>query len=415
MDKNGRSAKLVNDRFVLMFDDGNSFVKSLLALANNSTTLRNVIASKCAFILGDGLTAIESQKTPILKAIKKLVGFVNSDDARLADLNDALASVNRSGETIEEVLKKLVTDYETTGNAYAEIVKTTAGGAPVVYLYHVPAYKIGLEKQDAAGVINHAAICDDWNKAKKDGENITVLPIYPNFTTGAVKRSIIHVKNYAAGFDYYGLPDWIAARAWAEIEYRIPKYNISKFKNGFVPSAILQFFGALTEDEAKKILQGLDATFTDTGKNSKIFAQVLRDERYKLNAQILEDKSEGNFLQLATLASQALVTANRWTMSLAGFATSGKLGTNQQIRDEVEFVTNSVIKPTRRLFLSKILNPYIKELSAANSGKFNGLRLDISNLTPVSINSLINPAEVLTQNEQRNLLGFDNLDTENAE
>jgi hypothetical protein len=168
----------------------------------------------------------------------------------------------------------------------------------------------------------------------------------------------------------------------------------------------------MNEEEAEELIAGIDETFTDTGKNSKIFAQVLRDESYKMNVEILEDKSEGNYLELSKLSSQAIVTANRWTMSLAGFATSGKLGTNQQIRDEIEYVTNTVIKQIRRLLLQKVVNPYIKELNEAKGGKFKGMRLDIANLTPVSVASSLDPNKSLLTNEKRNLLGYDSLDEE---
>jgi hypothetical protein len=40
-------------------------------------------------------------------------------------------------------------------------------------------------------------------------------------------------------------------------------------------------------------------------------------------------------MDLQKIASQGIVTGNEFTMGLSGFATSGKLGTNQQMRDEL--------------------------------------------------------------------------------
>lgn len=415
IDKTGRSAQLVKNRWVLMFDKKQSFIKSLLALVNNSTTLRNVLSAKTAFTLGEGFQVVEAETTPILKSLRKIVRTFTGQPEELKELNNKLLTVNPHGETLEEVSKKIVFDFCAFGNAFIEMVKTTEGGQNVVYLYHVPIYTVGVEKQNARGISENIAICQDWQKDGNKDENINILPVYPNFTNGAVKRSVIHLKEYAAGFNYFGLPEWIAARLWAEIEYRIPKYNITKFKNGFVPSAFAQFFGAMTPEEAQEIIQGIDKTFTDTGNNSKIFAQVLRDDSYKMNLEVLEDKSEGKFLELNQLASQGLVTGNRWTMSLSGFATAGKLGTNQQIRDEIEYVTNTVIKPIRRTLLQRVINPYIEQLSEANGGQFSGLKLDIANLTPVSIASTLDANKVLLTNEKRNLLGFDQLGEEGEE
>ena len=167
----------------------------------------------------------------------------------------------------------------------------------------------------------------------------------------------------------------------------------------------------MTQDEAKKLVKNVEDTFTDTGKNSKMLIQVLTDEKYKLDATILEDTSDGNYMDLSKLASQGVITGNRWTMSLAGFATGGKLGTNQQIRDEFEFVTNTVIKPGRRTITEKIINPFISE-NAKQNPKLKNIMLSIANMNPISLSSKLDPTKVLSTNEQREILGYDKLDEE---
>jgi hypothetical protein len=411
LDKNGRSAELVRNEWVLMFDKTQCFLKNLISLVYNSSTLSSILSNKTAFVLGDGFQTVEASTIPILKSVKQLIRRFSGQPDKLLQLNNTLIRVNPNGETLEEVIKKIVFDYCAFGNAFAEIVKTTEGGKEVVYLYHTPPHKCGLSKPNNRGVSEFVGISQDWQTQNKK-EEIEVLPKYPTFTDGPVKRSIIHIKQYAAGFEFFGLPGWTASRVWAEIEYRIAKYNKSKLKNGFVPSAFAQFFGAMTEEEAEELIEGIDATFTDTGNNSKIFAQVLRDESYKMNLQVLEDKSEGRFLNLQQLASQNIITASRWTTSLSGIATAGKLGSNQQIRDEIEFVTNVVINPLRRVILDRVVNPYVNELSKANDNAFDGLKLDIVNLTPVSLASMLDPNTALLINEKREQFGFDKLGPE---
>ncbi|MCK4884408.1 MAG: hypothetical protein KAS30_06035, partial [Candidatus Diapherotrites archaeon] len=306
---------------------------------------------------------------------------------------------------------KVVFDWWAFGNSIVELVKTTAGGKEIVYIYHVPLYKAAIKKANENNIVKEIGISENWDNQSGSDEGVSVLPLYPEFNNEG--RSAIHIKQYSPGFFYWGLPENVAGRFWSEIEYRIPKYNISKFKNGFVPSAILQFFGSLTKQEAEKLVASVEDTFTDTGKNSKMLVQVLRDEKYKLNAQILEDKNDGNYMDLQALASQAIVTANRWTMSLAGFATGGKLGTNQQIRDELDYVINTSIKQARRKIMQNIVNPFIKENALLNPA-LNNIMLEIANINPVSLASYLDPKQLLLQNEQRQILGFDAL-TEEAQ
>ena len=101
-------------------------------------------------------------------------------------------------------------------------------------------------------------------------------------------------------------------------------------------------------------------------------------------------------------------------MSLGGFATGGKLGTNQQIRDELDYVTNTCIKPVRRKGLQSIVNPFIKE--NAKVGRIpENIMLSIANLNPISLASQLDPKNVLLANEQREVFGYDAIDNEAAE
>ncbi len=411
LDATGQGDKLVHDKYVLFFDENQSFYKGLLALLNNSHTLRNVIENKKALTLGDGFIPVESEKVAILQTFRKLVGKITGSDNALEDLNELISCVNFQGETLEDVIEKVVFDFYAFGNAFVELKKATKEGQPIYMLHHTPVYTIGIHKQDPkTALIPSVGICQDWENLGGDTANITDIPLYPEFSKDG--RTVIHIKNYAAGFYYWGLPSNIAARFWAEIEYRIPKYNISKFKNGFVPSSLLQFYGNMTPDEAKKVVEHTTEAFTDTGKNSKMMVQVLRDSKYKADVQLLEDKNDGSYMDLATLAAQAIVTANQWTMSLAGFATSGKLGSNQQIREELEYITNTSVKGVRRKVLQQIVNPFVALNSEINGGKFAKIKLDIANMNPISFASSLDPKSTLLVNEQRSAMGYDALDEE---
>ncbi len=411
-DKNNTfSSMLVNNEWVRFFDARSSFLKGMMALVGNSTTLRNVINQKTSLTLGDGFVPISSEKVPFLQTLRKLFRLQKADEDAIELINTLIGNVNLNNETLEEVIEKVAFDWWAFGNAMVELKKAKRDGEEVVLMYHLPLDQTAVKKANSNNIIEAIGVSSDWETAQSDSSCITEIPLYPNFDNEG--RSAIHIKNYAPGFFYWGLPENIAARFWAEIEYRIPKYNISKFKNGFVPSAFIQLFGSLTPEEANAIIADFEETFTDTGKNSKLLLQVLRDEKYKASVNILEDNSDGNYMDLQALASQAIVTANRWTMSLAGFATSGKLGSNQQIRDELEYVTNTTIKQGRRKIMQSIVNPFIKE-NAKENDSIQGVMLHISNMNPISLASMLDPKTILSPNEQREVFGYEPIENNNA-
>ena len=401
---------LVNEKWVRFFNKESSTLKSLMANVNNSTTLRNILNQKTTLSLGDGFIPYKSTSVPILQTVKKLIEKLFAVDGDIEQLNELVGNVNLNNETLEEVMSKLFFDYYAFGNAIVEFIKGKKGGKEVTMMYHVPLHKVAIKKVDESNIIKYIGISNDWDTQTGSDTDILQVPIYPNFeNVNGSKRSCVHIKCYSPGFFYWGLPSYYAARLWTEIEYRIPKYNISKFKNSFTPSAIVQFYGQMSQEEASDLIQNVQDTFTDTDNNSKICAQVLSDEKYKMQVQVLEDKSEGNWLTLADLASQAIITACQWTKGLSGYAQAGKLGTNQQTKEELEYVVNTGIKPVRRKFLQSIINPFVKE-NAEQGNAPKDIKLDIANMNPISLAGSLVASQILTTDEQRKILGYEAMD-----
>jgi len=297
------------------------------------------------------------------------------------------------------------------GNAFAEIVI----GPGFAYLYHVPVYMVGIRKAGLDRIIRSVGIYDNWEEVPLSSEaaqyankGFREVPIYPEFSDqeDGVRRSVVHIKQYAAGYFYWGLPEWIGAKQWAELEYLIQRFNISKLENAFIPAGLLQFFGSMSQTEAKAMLNSIESKLTGTGNNHKLFMQVLRDEKLKAHWVPMTQVQDGEFMDLQELAASAIVTANRWSKSLAGFATEGQLGTNQQIRQEMEYLQNTVIKPRQNVLLSRIINPYLEVSAQAGVPIPTGIQFAISNSLPVSFMGEISVENALTTDEKREVLGY---------
>jgi hypothetical protein len=367
-------------------------------------------------VVGDGFIPMKGKANTLLTTTMK--GEVITDDS-LNEIEDVISQVNLHGQNLQEVLAQLAFDYDAFGNSFCEIVKGKVGSEPFTYIYHVPVYNIGIRKAEADQIIKSVGIYDNWEEVPltTDGvfyesEGFREVPMYPDFKKfeDGTQRSVIHVKQYAAGYFYFGLPEWIGAKMWAEMEYRIQRFNTSKFENGFMPSGIMQFFGSITPAEAKKLVEGIESKFTGMANNHKLFVQVLRDEKLKANWIPTSKENEGEFLNLQNLAASAIVVANRWSKSLAGFATAGQLGSNQQIRQEMEYLQSTVIKPRQNLMLSKIINPYLAEIGLYNPA-LKDVQFSISNTLPVSFMGDIAVEDNLTQDEKREILGYSPIET----
>ena len=405
-------------KWVRFFDGDSTFLKELMGLVNYSPTLRRIINDKTDMVVGDGFIPTRQ------KAGVQLTTTAPSDSripATISNpLEDYLGEINLHGQSMADVLKAGAFEFDAFGNCVFELVRGSVAGEAFFYVYHVPMWMVGVRKPEADMRVRSIGIYDTWEEVPltSDGKaferyGFREIPTYPDWSEAdetGVQRSVIHLKTYAPGFQYFGLPEWISAKKWAEIEYRIAAFNINSMENAFMPSALIQLFGNATEEEAQTILRQMEDKFTGNGNERKIFMQILRDPSLKANVQTFDGRKDGEFLQMQEMAASAIVVANRWSKSLAGFATAGQLGTNEQMRRELEYLQNTVVKQRQNMFLSRFLNPVMRESAEWLGAVWGGIYLAISNSLPVSFFGDIDPKTVLTTNEQREILGYNPLD-----
>ena len=259
----------------------------------------------------------------------------------------------------------------------------------------------------------------DTQSARLQPDDLRKYPLYPNFEAhpdeAGVEYSILHIKNHYPNFNYYGIPAYISAALHCELEYRIAKYNQSQFDNGFMPSAFMQLFGASTTEDAEAAVAAIEEKYQGTGNNSKLILQVLSDPAMKANIEILQDIKEGSWLELGQIARENIITAHEWSQALAGLSTAGTLGSNQQIRSEFEIITNTVIDPIQNQILSQWLNKTLLEAGEFEGKDFGNNQIDILNNTPVSFAGDLAVSQVLTVDEQRDVLGYEPLENQGGD
>ncbi len=349
------------------FGKDNLFPQYLSELKRQSSTHRSVLAQKTTFTTGSG--------------------FITQNE----DLKGFIDDVNASGESLKDVFKKLADDYYTYGNAFLEGVIYDGG----VNLYHKDASTARVSK-------NKKSVCfhPDWKNYDRFPEKKQVIPVYPNI---ASSRFIIHYKDYESTFNFYGLPDYVAALEHIAIDFEIGKYNHTSFKNGFSPSAIVTVNGDFGEAEAEKFVETAKDTLTGSGNNSKILFLVKNgDDSRSTDVQIINQKEDGDFLDLQKLTDQNIITAHRWQPALSGIVSSGKMNnTGSEIRIAYELAMSTVIKDTTNILLDPIKKVITREVG------LDAEDLKVAYEPPISFLSDIDPKQVLTINEQRAILSSD--------
>ena len=348
------------------FGNDNLFPQYLAKLKRQSSTHRSVLAQKTIFTSG--------------------AKFVSNNEDILAYIKD----VNADGESLRMIFKKLADDYYTFGNAYLEGVIYDGG----LNLYHIDATTVRMAKNKKEVYVH-----PDWAKFNTMKDKLSTIPIYPEVKGN---RFVYEFNDYEPTFQFYGLPDYVAALEHIAVDYEIGKWNHTKFKNGFQPSAIVEISGDMGEEEAKKLVQEAQKKFVGEGNNGKIMFIVKNGDTSQANVQIIKDDQDGSWLDLQRITDQNIVTAHRWQPSLSGLVSSGKMNnTGSEIRIAYDLAMTTVIKDTSDLLLNGIKTVLYKELG------FLPEDLIIHYEPPISFATQIDPSKVLTINEQRRMLDED--------
>ena len=348
------------------FGTNNLFPQYLAELGRKSSTHRSVLAQKTIFTSG--------------------AKFVSNNE----DISEYIKDVNADGESLRMIFKKLASDYYTFGNAYLEGVLYDGG----MNLYHIDATTVRMSKDK-----KEAYVHPDWAKYNTMKEDLNIIPIYPEVKGN---RFILQFKDYEPTFSFYGLPDYVAALEHIAVDYEIGKWNHTKFKNGFQPSAIVEISGDMGEEEAKKLVDQAQKKFVGAGNNGKILFLVKNGDTSPANVSIIKDDQEGSWIDLQRITDQNIVTAHRWQPSLSGLVSSGKMNnTGSEIRIAYDLAMTTVIKDTSDLLLDGIKTVMYRELG------FLPEDLMIHYEPPISFATQIDPSKILTINEQRRLLDED--------
>jgi capsid portal protein len=355
----------VNTKWI-PFGKDNLFPQYLAELKRKSSTQRSVLAQKTVFTSG-----------------AKCV-------CRDENLEKFIEDVNAENESLRDVFKKLADDYYTFGNAYMECVKYDGG----VNIYHIDATTVRMSKSKKEVYVN-----SDWCKYWNQEDKMYRLPIYPRV---AHNKYVMHFKDYEPTFNFYGLPDYVAALEHIAVDYEIGKWNHTKFLNGFQPSAIVEINGDMGEEEAQKMVTEAQKKFVGEGNNGKILFIVKNGDTAPANVQIIKDDQEGSWLELQQITDQNIITANRWQPSLSGIVSSGKMNnTGSEIRIAYDLVMTTVIRDTSELLLNGIRTVLYNEMG------YDPKDLTIHYEPPISYANDVDIREVLTINEQRRLIDED--------
>lgn len=377
----------------------------LAALFEKSTPHAAAVKAKAKNIAGLGYDFVESEKTKlVLDAAagndKKLQRIRSRMAEARVKLLEWLQSCNEEDDFVE-ILLKIWTDYETTGNGYLEIGRTSTG--QVGYLGHIPATTMRVRKMRDGFVqiiANRAVFFRNF------GDKETPNPIGddPN------PNEVIHFKKYSPTNSYYGVPDIIAALNAVVGNEFAARFNLDYFENKAVPRYVIIVKGGnLSAASQERILEFFQSSLK--GKNHRtLYVPLPAEEEGKKVDFKMEPVETGtqdaSFTNYRTGNIEEVLMAHGVPLTKA-FATSGGDVALAAAQDLDKTFKEQVCAPEQGI-LQRKLNKVVHEKT-----DIFDLQLNELSLTSADVQSQIDERHIRTQilvpNEVRAKMGLPGL------
>lgn len=310
------------------------------------------------------------------------------------EMRDWIENLNDE-ESFTNVMMKVLTDCEATGNGYLEVGRTIRG--EIGYVGHIPATTMRVRrlKDGYVQIIGHKVVYFR-NFGANNPNPITADP-RPN--------EIIHFKQYSPLNTYYGIPDIMSAVSSLHGDQLASQYNIDYFSNKAVPRYVVTLKGAKLSSEAEdKLFRFLQTNLKGQSHRTLYIPLPGDTDQNKVEFEmkpIENGVQEASFNEYRLRNRDDILIAHQVPLSKIGGSDASNIAASlSQDRTFKE----QVARPMQRN-IEKLINRIVKEKTDILELKFNELTLT-DEVTQSQILERYVKTQIMVPNEAREVLGL---------
>lgn len=337
----------------ITWGEGNNFPSRLLSLMNKSSKHNAILKTKAAMIGGNGF---------------------NKDNLSLSALQFIKNVYNKYD--LDEILARVSYDLEIYG-AFSLNIVWSRDRKSIAQINYIDPTKIRIATPNENSEIDSYWVCDDWTSIRKHQP-----VLYPGFSTKNRSQAsqILYVKDYRPGCEFYGIPEYISASNWIELEWEISMFHISSIRNGFHPSMVINFAtGVPTEEEMDTVIRRLRQEYEGAASGSKvIFTFSDGGDTAPTITPIQLNDSDQRFIELNKNVTEGILVGHRVVNpTLFGVKTEGELGGKNDILESMQVFQAQYIDPKQYL-IEKVFNKLSRVNGITDILKINKFEIQLS-------------------------------------
>lgn len=330
--------KIVSGRDYIYYGDDNKFPEYLWDLYLRSGVLQGIINGTIDFVSGNGVTS-----------------------------NLPVTYLNDEGDEIEDIIRKLTTDYCIFGGFCFQVIKDFNGSIKEIYWLDIQNIRISKDG-------DKAYYCEKWNQYGAKSVEYELWDPKKNQT-----NFIVYFKGHISR-GVYPIPRYVSALAAIETSTEIGKFHLNNILNNLSASAIINFNnGEPTEEEKKRIEKRLNEKFGGAGNAGKNMIVFNNNKESAVTVERLsEDNFDKKFETLAKSTKEEIFIANRAYPILFGAQDESKGFSKSEFLEVFELYSKVVVSPIQ----NDIKRVFDKLFNTNNSLVFKKFTLSDSDENP---------------------------------
>ena len=297
-----------------------------------------VVNGVSEMIVGDGLAATDWNKN-------------ESTREQWLKLQALLKSSER------DLLRRASFDLKLYGQCYVFVIWNRAR-TEIAEMRHIPAQTVRSGLADGNGYVDTYYVSPRWDMIRRK----EYQPIaYPAFNTDdrTEPAQVFQIKSYHPGVFYYGLPDYVGATNYIQLDREISAFHLNNIQNGLFPSMLLSMnSGIPTAEERRTVEQKINEKFSGATNAGRILISFNEgpEDQPTLTA-IDTNGADGMYQFLSTECTTKILAGSRITSPLLfGIRGDGSgFGNNaEELKDSYSLFSNTVVAGFQTVLLEHL-------------------------------------------------------------
>lgn len=298
--------KQVSGKDYVFYGDDNDFPEYLWNLYLKSSVLQSIINGTVDYISGNEVVS-------------------------------RLDIVNKEGETINDIIRKITTDYMIFGGFAIQIIRDFNGDVRELYWLDIRKVRVNDEG-------DRIFYCDKWNKYGAKAIE------YERFDSEKKQStSVFYYKGHITR-GVYPIPRYCGALSAIETSTEIGKFHLNNILNNLTSSAIINFNnGVPSKEQQSEIERKISDKFSGADNAGKFILTFNNNKESAVTVERLnEDNMDAKFQTLSKSTMQEIFISFRATPSLFGLNPENNGFSKEEFLESFELYNKTCVIPSQK-------------------------------------------------------------------